>query len=139
MMKMRCATIVIVAHTFMTRHASAGGQPPLAHGRRSRLGLAFNVVHCLLNEESEIPRNRDQLNVIDRSDRGCWIRDRDFNATVSLLMNDDVAKQDRTDLLIGPDRSVSQLRIVRADDEIGTEIDCEMFLQSLSHVDFRED
>jgi hypothetical protein len=110
----------------------------VTHGA-PRLGPRFNVVDNLPNQGSEISGNADQLNVVYRSHRGDWICGGDFNATVATLLNDHVARQDRADLFIELDRSVSQLWAACDEDEVGTKIDSKVPSQSFTHIDFGED
>jgi hypothetical protein len=61
----------------------------------------------VLNHGSKLARNPHQLNVIDRSNRRGRIRGRDFHPTIRALVNHEVAKHDRANFSVGPDRSVS--------------------------------
>ena len=86
------------------RLCGLGSNPPGAAARYRRYdcanftaslamhyGLAFNIVECLLKQASELLRNAKHFDMVDRPNCVRWIRRADFNATVLVLLNHNVA------------------------------------------------
>jgi hypothetical protein len=60
-----------------------------------------------------------------------------FDTTFLLLLENNIAGQHSADLVLRPERSVGQLWITCAKDEVGMKIDIEPFLKDILHIDLR--
>src|SRR5450759_345290 len=62
----------------------------------------------------------------------------DLDAAAADILHDDVARQHRSDLVIGGQRLVRQRRVTRAEDPILPEIEVELFLHRRFDIDFSQ-
>jgi hypothetical protein len=93
----------------------------------------------LLNQTPECACDPHQLDIVDRPDRGVWVRCRDFDVALLMLLNNHVTKQDGTDIAVGFDRSARQRQAAGAEDEVWTEIGRKISLQGMTYVDLGQD
>jgi len=63
-------------------------RPPLRSTRECASRL--DVIHQLPDQGLQLLGDRDHLDMVDRSDNAGWIHDRDFNAAVTMLLNNHV-------------------------------------------------
>jgi hypothetical protein len=69
-------------------------------------GSRLDIVHYLPHQRFLLLSDRDQHNVVDRSYGAGGIQDREFNAAVTMLLNDEIAEQHRADRIVGSDDPV---------------------------------
>jgi hypothetical protein len=97
--------------------------------------MGLDVIDGLLNQRAERAGGPHQVYVVDRSNSCVWVYCRDFDVAFLMLLNDHVAEQDRTNVVVGLDRSVSQWQVAGAENDVGTAIDREMSPQGMTQVD----
>src|ERR1035438_6155695 len=61
----------------------------------TEFGSRLDIVHYLPHQRLQFLSDRDQHNVVDRSYGAGGIHDREFNAAVTMLLNDEIAEQHR--------------------------------------------
>jgi len=69
--------------------------------------------------------------------RGNGINCGNLDTTILLLLQNDVARQHCSYLVLGLKRSIGELWIARAKDQVWTKIDIELLLEVVFHIDFR--
>ena len=68
----------------------------------------------------------------------CRVYGGDLDLAASNILDDDVTRQHRSDLVIGGQRLVRQRRVTRAEDPILPEIEVELFLHRRFDIDFSQ-
>jgi len=91
---------------------------------QSRLGLLHHGL------ESGVP---------DELEHDSRISDGNSDAAAGSLLNDDVARQEKSDLRLQFQRLSGKGRVASAEDHITAEVHIELLLECLPDVDFRED
>lgn len=64
------------------------------------------MVHNLSHQRLQLFGDRDHYNVIHSSYGAGWIYDRESDAAIAMLMNDQIAKQHRANRIVGIDLPV---------------------------------
>ena len=76
-----------------------------------------------------------ELRVLDRDHRRDRIYRRNLDLSAVLLLNQDVARKHRSDLVLKCERLMGELRVACAQNEIRPEVDADLLIQGVLHVD----
>jgi hypothetical protein len=104
----------------------------------AREALSFckrlDLVKGVLHQGAELARRQQQVDVVDRANRGVRVRHRDFDAASLMLLNNHVAEQNRTNALVGTNCALSQWQAAGTENDVGTQFGREMFFQGMTQV-----
>jgi hypothetical protein len=80
-----------------------------------------------------------KIRVLDGRHRGDRIDRRDFAAATACFLDDHVARQHRADLVFGRKRFIREPGIAGAEDAVFPEVDAQLLLERVAHVDLGDD
>lgn len=110
----------------------------------------FSIAHSSASDRSQrfdnalkLPLNACgsslKIRIVDSLHGGHWINRRHFSLAIPQILDDDIARKHRADLILNLERLVGQHRIACAKDAVAPKVDVDLLLQGVLDVDLRND
>src|SRR5664280_2569491 len=103
------------------------------------LGGSSNVGYDLLEQLPHLTGDLTELRIVDRAHRRHRIDGGNLHRSSVALLHDHVAGQHGPDLVLVREGLVGELRVACSQNEIRPEIDTDLLVQGILHIDLGED